>query len=47
MSGIIATIKMSAVGKLNGGIFALIAAYFLKIIYLFKNAGNLGQHFIV
>jgi len=34
MSGIIATLKISAAGKLNGGIFALFAGYLLRIIYL-------------
>jgi ABC-2 type transport system permease protein len=34
MSGIIATIQMSATGKLNGGIVALFTGYLLKIIYL-------------
>ena len=34
MGGIFATIKMSAAGRLNGGIPALFAGYLLKIIYL-------------
>ena len=34
MNGIFATIKISAQGKLNGGIFAIFAAYLLKIVYL-------------
>ena len=34
MNGIFATIKMSAAGKLNGGILALFSGYLLKIIYL-------------
>ena len=34
MSGIAATIKMSASGKLNGGVFALLGDYLIKIIYL-------------
>lgn len=34
MTGVFATMKMSAMGKLNGGIPALFAGYLLRIIYL-------------
>ena len=34
MNGIIATLKMSASGKLNGGVPALFAGYLIKIVYL-------------
>ena len=34
MNGIYATIKMSAAGKINGGILSLFSGYLLKIIYL-------------
>ena len=34
MSGIAATVKMSASAKLNGGVFALFAGYMLRIVYL-------------
>jgi ABC-2 type transport system permease protein len=34
MKGLIATIRMSAAGKLNGGVPALFAGYLLKIVYL-------------
>ncbi|MCL2832702.1 MAG: hypothetical protein FWD78_05995 [Treponema sp.] len=34
MKGIVSTIKMSAGGKLNGGVPALFAGYLLRIIYL-------------
>ena len=34
MNKIIATIKMSVAGKLNGGVLALFAGYLLRIVYL-------------
>ena len=34
MRGVIATIGMSAAGKLNGGVFALFVGYMLKLLFL-------------